>query len=53
MDSFSENDSARAQADAQAGLPPVLPPSGRFIAQLFVVPGLIILAVVLLMIGVS
>jgi hypothetical protein len=33
------------------GLPPVQPPSGRFIAQLFVIPGLIIFVVVLLYIG--
>jgi hypothetical protein len=33
------------------GLPPVQPPSGRFIAQLFVIPGLIILVVVVLYIG--
>lgn len=35
------------------GLPPVQPPSGRFIAQLFVVPGLIILVVVLVVMGLS
>jgi hypothetical protein len=35
------------------GLPPVQPPSGRFIAQLFVVPGLIIFAVVLVVLGLS
>ena len=35
------------------GLPPVQPPSGRFIAQLFVVPGLIIFAVVLIVLGLS
>src|SRR5207248_10997179 len=34
-----------------SGLPPVQPPSGRFIAQLFVIPGLIILVVVLLIVG--
>ncbi len=39
--------------NAQVGLPPVLPPSGRFIAQLFVVPGIIILTVVLLVLGLS
>src|SRR5579883_1908380 len=33
------------------GLPPVTPPSGRFIAQLFVVPGLIVLFVVVLLVG--
>ena len=35
------------------GLPPVQPPSGRFIIQLFVVPGAIILAVVLVVLGFS
>ena len=34
-----------------AGLPPVQPPSGRFIAQLFVIPGLIILVLVLVMLA--
>lgn len=33
------------------GLPPVQPPSGRFIVQLFVVPGLIILGVVLVLLA--
>jgi hypothetical protein len=35
------------------GLPPVQPPSGRFIAQLFVVPGLIIFLIVLVLLGLS
>jgi len=35
------------------GLPPVKPPSGRFIAQLFLIPGLIILVVVVILIGLS
>src|SRR5687767_8350582 len=35
------------------GLPPVQPPSGRFIAQLFLVPGLIILGVVLILLAFS
>ena len=39
-------DSSPAKPDI--GLPPVKPPSGRFIAQLFVIPGFIILVVVLL-----
>ena len=34
------------------GLPPVTPPSGTFIAQLFVVPGLIVFTVVMLLLGV-
>jgi hypothetical protein len=36
----------------ERGLPPVEPPSGRFIAQLFLVPGLIVLGVVLALIAV-
>lgn len=35
------------------GLPPVAPPSGKFIAQLFVVPGLIVGLIVVLLIGVN
>jgi hypothetical protein len=46
MDSVSANDAAKPDQ----GLPPVQPPSGRFIAQLFVIPGLIILVVVMLFI---
>lgn len=38
-------------AKPDVGLPPVKPPSGRFIAQLFVIPGFIILVVVLLFIA--
>ena len=34
-------------------LPPVQPPSGRFIAQLFLVPGLIVLVVVLLVLAIN
>src|ERR1700678_4003519 len=33
--------------DAGKGLPPVKPPSGRFIVQLFLIPGLIVLCLVL------
>src|SRR5438105_4351804 len=33
------------------GLPPVTPPSGRFIAQLFLVPGMIVLLAVLLLLA--
>lgn len=35
------------------GLPPVTPPSGRFIAQLFLVPGLIVAVAVLLVLAFS
>jgi hypothetical protein len=44
------NPSAPPRA-ADHGLPPVQPPSGRFIVQLFVVPGLIVLVVVMLLIA--
>lgn len=46
MDSAPTNDAPKPDA----GLPPVQPPSARFIGQLFVIPGLIILVVVLLFI---
>jgi len=36
---------------ATPGLPPVTPPSGRFIAQLFLVPGLIVLVAVLIVLA--
>jgi hypothetical protein len=35
------------------GLPPVRPPSGRFVMQMFTVPGLIVLVVILIIWGVS
>ena len=35
------------------GLPPVTPPSGRFIAQLFLVPGMIVLVAVLIILGIN
>lgn len=35
------------------GLPPVTPPSGRFIAQLFLVPGMIVLVAVLIILGMN
>jgi hypothetical protein len=40
-----------ANPELERGLPPVTPPSGRFIAQLFVVPGLIVFSVVMLLVG--
>src|SRR5262245_3611089 len=36
---------------APKGLPPVAPPSGRFIVQLFLIPGLIISVVVFIVLG--
>lgn len=37
--------------DPAKGLPPVVPPTGGFIAQLFLVPGLIVAGAVLLLLG--
>jgi hypothetical protein len=37
--------------DVPRGLPPVTPPSGRFIVQLFLVPGVIVAVVALLIVG--
>jgi hypothetical protein len=37
--------------DVPKGLPPVAPPSGRFIVQLFLVPGLIVAVAVLILLG--
>jgi hypothetical protein len=39
--------------DPARGLPPVVPPTGGFIAQLFLVPGLIVAGAVLLLLGLS
>ncbi|MEI7687072.1 MAG: hypothetical protein WCL32_18800 [Planctomycetota bacterium] len=44
---------AEAPKPSGRDLPPVAPPSGRFIAQLFLVPGLIVFFVVLLVIGIN
>lgn len=44
---------AEAPLPSGRDLPPVAPPSGRFIAQLFLVPGLIVFFVVLLVIGIN
>lgn len=41
------------QPSVNPGLPPVQPPSGRFIIQLFVVPGAIIFTVVTIVLGLS
>lgn len=37
--------------DSPRGLPPVTPPSGKFIVQLFLVPGLIVAVVLLILLG--
>src|SRR3954469_9223602 len=42
-----------AGRDAAKGLPPVVAPSGRFIAQLFLVPGLIVAGAVVVLLGFS
>lgn len=44
---------APAAAPASSGLPPVTPPSGRFIAQLFLVPGMIVLVAVLIILAIN
>jgi hypothetical protein len=45
--------SGNGQPAPDPGLPPVVPPSGRFIAQLFVVPGLIVAGAVIAILGFS
>jgi hypothetical protein len=47
----SEEPIVTVRPDPGKGLPPVAPPSGRFIAQLFLVPGLIVAVAVLLLVG--
>src|SRR5919204_2160886 len=42
-----------ASPDPAKGLPPVVAPSGRFIAQLFLVPGLIVAGAVTILLGFS
>src|SRR5919204_6925535 len=42
-----------ASPDPAKGLPPVVAPSGRFIAQLFLVPGLIVAGAVTVLLGFS
>lgn len=42
-----------SSSNSAPGLPPVVPPSGRFLAQLFLVPGLIVTGAVLLLLGFS
>ncbi len=49
----SQPSSQPAFSEPSRGLPPVTPPSGRFIAQLFLVPGTIVLMAVLLMLAFS
>src|SRR5690242_15387323 len=43
--------SSPSNNDVPKGLPPVAPPSGRFIAQLFLVPGLIVAVAVFIILG--
>src|SRR5262245_31451882 len=51
MDSISAN--GPAPTEPAKGLPPVAPPSGRLIIQLFLVPGLIVAIVVLGLLGIG
>jgi hypothetical protein len=48
---MSSETPASPSTEAPKGLPPVAPPSGRFIVQLFLVPGLIVLVAVLILLG--
>ncbi len=45
------NGAAPGVSTADSGLPPVAPPSGKFILQLFLVPGLIVASLVLVALG--
>lgn len=45
--------SASSNETSPPGLPPVQPPSGRFLLQMFVVPGALILTVVVIVLGFS
>src|SRR5438552_12424633 len=45
--------SGNGTPDPAKGLPPVVAPSGRFIAQLFLVPGLIVAGAVVVLLGFS
>jgi hypothetical protein len=45
--------SSNGQPAPEPGLPPVVPPSGRFIVQLFLVPGLIVVGAVVVLLGFS
>jgi hypothetical protein len=47
----SQHPAPSALPTPDRGLPPVTPPSGRFIAQLFLVPGMIVLVAVLLLLA--
>lgn len=46
-------DDPNAVDPTRPALPPVMPPSGRFIAQLFLVPGMIVLVAVLIILGIN
>lgn len=48
---IAADDSSLSSDAPQRGLPPVVPPSGKFLAQLFLVPLLILLAAMLPLIG--
>lgn len=52
-DAFRPGPSPKKDPVASRDLPPVTPPSGRFIAQLFLVPGLIVFFVVLLVLAIN
>ncbi|MBX9678824.1 MAG: hypothetical protein K2X38_08660 [Gemmataceae bacterium] len=52
-DLVMESEPKRDATPPSRGLPPVTPPSGRFIAQLFLVPGMIVLVAVLIIAGMN
>src|SRR4051812_29934353 len=49
----SEADTPAGSNGAPKGLPPVAPPSGRFIAQLFLIPALVATVAVFIVLGPS
>ncbi|MBY0526806.1 MAG: hypothetical protein K2R98_25665 [Gemmataceae bacterium] len=46
-----QSEPASGKVESVAALPPVVPPSGRHIVQLFIVPGAIVLGIVVLFLG--
>ncbi|MCX7702356.1 MAG: hypothetical protein N2039_15890 [Gemmataceae bacterium] len=50
---MSESQSPTPHHDPDKGLPPVVPPSGRHIVQLFLIPGIIVAGAVTILLGFS
>src|SRR5947209_12733222 len=53
MSDVSGNGEVSGNGRPAPGLPPVVPPSGRFIVQLFLVPGLIVAGAVIVLLAFS